>query len=153
MQMWIANSFVIGATTVLFLLWFRYMCSLLLAAQTSLDSSEAVARANSLAFAEVLRELNGEEAVAEDRLAALTVALDRDFEVVTYLLRHMGESPIVDSPTEAWMLKVDYKLQRFWFQHLLTVSPAMARHQVSQMALIICHFADLIGERRVPARI
>ncbi len=151
--MWLANSFVIGTTAVLFLLWFRYMCSLLLAAQTSLDTRESVARANSLVFADVIREINTGSAPSVDQLQLFTTGLARDFEVVTYLLRHLGESPLVDSPTEAWMLKIDYHIQRFWFRLLLPLSPAAASTRVNQMAIIICHFADLIGERRVPARV
>jgi hypothetical protein len=151
--MWIVNLLVLGAATVLFLLWFRYMCALLLAAQTSLDCTEAVARANSLAFVDVLREIGSDRGHSAEQLDALAAALERDFEVVAYLLRHMGESPLIEAPAEAWMLKVDFRIQRLWFQLLRRISTAGARGQVNQMAIIICHFADLIGERRIPAHI
>ncbi len=151
--MWIANSFVIGATTVLFLLWFRYLCSLMLAAQTSLDSGEAVARANSLVFADVLRQLNFDDGRSSEQLDRFVVALERDFEIVTYLLRHMGESPLIESPAEAWMIKVDYRIQAMLFKLFRPFSVDAAAARVNQMATIICHFADLIGERRIPVRI
>ena len=150
--MWIANSFVIGVTAALFLLWFRYMCSLLMAAPTSLDRSEEVARANSLSFAEVLRGLNSASA-SREQMDGYVVALDRDFEIVTYLLRHMGQSPLVESPSEAWMLKADYRIQHLWYCLARPVSSETAARQVTKMALIVCHFADLVGERSVPARI
>ena len=154
MQMWIANSFVIATTVVLFLLWFRYVCSLMLAAQTSLDRSEAVARANSLIFADVMRKLNSDDSCPNpEDVDGFAAALERDFEVVTYLLRHLGGSPLIDSPTEAWMLRVDYRIQRLWFRALRPISVAAGRSRVNQMAIIICHFADLIGARGVPARI
>ena len=149
--MWIANSFVIAVTAALFLLWFRYICSLLLAAQTSLDRSEDFARANSLAFAHVLQELQGKGEVSPDQLDRFTHALARDFEVVTYLLSHMGHSLLGHSPTEAWMLKADYRIQNWKYRLLGRFSRIIAQRQVSQMALIICHFADLVGERSVPA--
>lgn len=151
--MWIANFFLIGATTVLFLLWFRYLCWLLLAAQSSLDCGEAVARANSLVFPDVLRQLNLDEGRSSAQLDRFVVALERDFEIVTYLLRHMGESPLIESPTEAWMIKVDYRIQSMLFKLFRPFSVRAAVGRVNQMAMIICHFADLIGERRIPARI
>ena len=151
--MWIANSFVIGATTVLLLLWFRYLCSLLLAAQTSLDCGEMVARANSLVFADVLRQLRFDDGHSSAQLDRFVVALERDFEIVTYLLRHMGESPLIESPAEAWMIKVDYHIQAMLFKLFRPFSVSAAAARVNQMAMIICHFADLIGERRIPVRI
>lgn len=154
MQMWIANSFVIATSVVLFLLWFRYVCSLLLAAQTSLDCSDAVARANSLAFADILRQLNSVEVrVTAEEVDGFASSLQRDFEVVSYLLRHMGESPLIDSPAEALMLRVDYRIQSLCFRTVRLISAAAARNRVNQMASIICHFADLIGVRSVPARV
>ncbi|HEY3742698.1 MAG TPA: hypothetical protein VGL53_22785 [Bryobacteraceae bacterium] len=151
--MWIANSFVIGATAVLFLLWGRYVCSLMLAAQTPRDCSDAVARANSLEFASVLRGLDSEGTLSTAQLDAYAAALARDFEVVTYLMRHMGGSPGAESAVESWMLRVDYRVQALWYRVMRYMSEVWARRKVSQMALIICHFADLIGERSVPSRV
>jgi hypothetical protein len=151
--MWIANSFVIGTTAVLFLLWCRYVCSLMLAAQTSRDFSDAVARANSLEFPSVLRSIESDEVHSTAQLDAFVAALERDFEVVTYLVRHMGGSPGADSGVERWMLKVDYRVQALWYRVMRQMSEVWARRKVNQMALIICHFADLIGERGAPSRI
>jgi hypothetical protein len=142
--MWIANTFVICATLALFLLWFRYMCSLMLAAQTAHDSRDSVAAANSLAFPEVKRKLAGGGPL---ELGEAVKALDRDFEVLAYLLRHMGASPLSDSPAETWMLKVDYQVQRVAFLLARPVIESAARNRISQMATIVSHFADLIGER------
>jgi hypothetical protein len=151
--MWIANSFLIGATAVLFLLWCRYVCSLMLAAQTPRDFRDAVARANSLEFASVLRSLESDEVHSTEQLDAFVATLERDFEVVTYLVRHMGGTPGADSGVERWMLRVDYRVQALWYRVMRHMSEVWARRKVDQMALIICHFADLIGERGAPSRI
>ena len=145
--MWTAHSFVIATTAVLFILWSRYVCAALLAAQTPIDSRDEVARANSLRFAEVLRALEEDGPQTIGQLDEFADALGRDFEVVTYLIRHMGSSSISDTPIEAWMLRVDYRIQAAWFKVMRPISDVWARRKVNQMALIVCHFADLIGER------
>lgn len=51
------------------------------------------------------------------------------------------------------MMQVDYRFQHFQFRRFVGLPSAVARHQLSQMAMIVCHFAELIGERCVPARV
>lgn len=145
--MWIANSFVIGTTMVLLFLWFRYVCALLLAAQTSKDCSEAVARANSLAFDKVLRELQAEAPLSQDQMDALVDDLEKDFEVVCYLWCNMGQSRRTAPSGETWMLRTVFRLRTLRYRTVRKVLPKSARRQLNQMALIICYVADLIGER------
>jgi len=150
--MWIANSFVIGTTIVLFLLWFRYVCSLLLVARTSMDCSETVARANSLAFPDVLRKLKTDATMPQERMDALVTDLQKDFEVVSYLLRHMGQAQVAATSSETWILKMDYRIRNLRYRGVRRVSGNAARQQLNRMAGIICHFADLIGERSARSR-
>jgi hypothetical protein len=151
-MMWLANLFVIGTTMVLLFLWFRYVCALLLAAQTSLDCSEAVARANSLMFASVLRDLESNPNLTPAQMDALAAVLKRDFEVVCYLWRNLGQSRRTAPSGETWMLSFVYRARMLRYKVVRKVLHKSARRQLSQMALIVSHFADLIGERGLSAR-
>jgi len=149
---WIANVFVIGTTCVLAQLWFRYVCSLLIAAQTSMDCSESVARANALTCTDVLRRLKSGEALSIEQMDVLTKGLRKDFEVVCYLLSNLGQSRRTAPSGETWMLKLNYWGQVLRYHAIKKISARGARRRLNKMALIVCHFADLIGERSIPAR-
>ena len=146
--MLIANSLIAAVTLLLFVLWFRYMCSMLLAAQTSLDRSTEVAQSNALIFADVLRELFETTAVPAATLHLHELALHRDLEILTYLLRHMGQTTLGDSGIEVWLLTMDFHLQSMLYKML----PWHTQERVYKMATILCYFANTIGERTVPSR-
>jgi hypothetical protein len=151
--MLLANACTAAVTLLLFVLWFRYMCSLLLAAQTSLDRSDDVAQSNSLAFADVLRDLHEQQ--DQIPLAALDIheqALRRDLEILTYLLRHMGQRDLGDSAIEVWMLRTDFRIQAVFYSMYRRASLTRAREQVYRMAIILSHFANTVGERTAPVR-
>jgi hypothetical protein len=150
--MLVANALIAAITLLLFVLWFRYMCSMMLAAQTSLDRSIEVAQSNSLLFADVLRELFAAGPVSRETLDMQERALHRDLEILDYLLRHMGQTAIGDSSIEVWMLKSDFHIQSVCYRILRKHSPLRARGHVHQMAAILSHFANTVGERTAPAR-
>ena len=150
--MLLANALIAAVTLLLFTLWFRYMCSVLLGAQTSLDRGTEVAQSNSLLFADVLRELFEHDDISVETLDMQEQALHRDLEILAYLLRHMGQTELGASVMEVWMLKADFRVQSLTYKVLRSLSPERARDHVYKMATILCHFANTVAERTARSR-
>src|SRR5689334_11081081 len=81
----IATVIITTSSVALFAYWFRYTCLLILSAKTTRDYAASVASANQLAFLQVQSVLR--DRGAED-LDSLRDSLDRDYKVLTYLLKH-----------------------------------------------------------------
>lgn len=130
-------------SVLLFGYWFRYTCLLILSAKTARDYAGDVAAANQLGFLEVQSQLR-QGAVELD---ALHASLARDYDVVTYLLKHAAQSSNQESSLEARMLEMNYRLMGAWYQVSRRFSAAAARHALEEMSLVIGHFANVMGER------
>ena len=132
---------------MLFGYWFRYTCLLILSAKTARDFACEVASANQLGFLQVQSQLR------EDRadLGRLCDALDRDYAVLTKLLREAGAST-ADSPSiEKRMLAINYRLTRAWYRASSQFSPAAARRALEEMSMMVAHFANSMGEQAASA--
>jgi hypothetical protein len=132
-------------SAALFAYWFRYTCLLILSAKTTRDYAPSVAAANQLNFVQVqsaLRESSSD-------LEKLKDALDRDYEVLTYLLKNAANPSSGDTAIEDRMLEVDYRLMRFWYEISLQLSPRAARRALDEMSDVVAHFANAMGERAV----
>jgi hypothetical protein len=140
----IASVLIIAISTALFVYWFRYTCVLILNTRTSKDYTVEVASANQLSFLDVQTALHEESSSGLDRLQ---VALDRDYRVVNYLLRHTSELEFGGASLEQHMLRVDFWIMRTCFRVAHRVSEAAARAAVQEMSAIIAHFANAFGER------
>ncbi len=128
--------------------WFRYMCLLILSAKTTQDYAGQVATANQLSFLEVQSQLGAGAYTELDRLHA---ALDRDYALLTYLLKNAsgsagGESSR-ESSMEAHMLEMNYRLVSTWARLSRNFSPAASRRALEEMSLVVAHFANIMGER------
>ena len=131
-------------SALLFAYWFRYTCLLILSAKTARDYALEVVTANQLSFLEVQSQLRQDAAV---QLDALHAALARDYDVVTYLLKHAAHSSNEESSLEARMLQMNYRLMGAWYQVSRRFSPTFARQALEEMSAIIGHFANVMGER------
>ena len=131
------------SSLLLFGYWFRYTCMLLLSARTTRDYSAQVVADNQLSFLRVQSELREGAAVELDRLHD---ALERDYAVVTYLLKHMAHSS-EESPLEALMLAMNYRLMGAWFRVSRRFSLQASRRALEEMSMVVAHFANTMGER------
>jgi hypothetical protein len=130
-------------SALLFGYWFRYTCLLILSAKTARDYAHQVATANQLNFLEVQSRLR--QGVLE--LDPLHAALARDYDVVTYLLKNAAHSSSEESPLEARMLEMNYRLMSAWYQVSRRFSSSAARRALEEMSLVVGHFANVMGER------
>jgi len=138
-----ATVTITASSVLLFGYWFRYTCMLILSAKTTRDYAGEVAAANHLGFLDVQAELRQENAEL-DRLHA---ALNRDYAVVTYLLGHVSEKSTAVSPVELKMLEINYKLMSAWFSISKRFSESAAQRALEEMATVVAHFANTMGER------
>lgn len=139
----IATVVITASSVFLFGYWFRYTCLLILSARTSRDYAAEVAMANQLSFLEVqsmLRENNS-------NLEHLKAQLDRDYKVLTYLLKNAANPSRGGDAIENRMLEVDYRLMRIWYSLSRSFSPAAAMSALDEMSQVVAHFANAMGER------
>ena len=140
----VAATITITASSVLlFGYWFRYTCLLILSAKTTRDYAGEVAAANQLGFLQVQAELRGEGAEL-DRLHA---SLDRDYAIMTFLLRQVSEKHAGVSSVEVKMLQINYKLMSGWYSISKRFSSSAAQRALEEMATVVAHFANTMGER------
>ena len=144
-----ASIFFVGVSLILFAYWFRYTCLLILTSQPARDFAKGVAEANRLTFREVQESLGGQLSTAE--LDALRKKLDRDYALITCLLRHGAEFKVAGSAIEDRMLMVHYGLMRCWYGLTRRLSVARGRQALEEMAQIVNHFAGVMGERSASA--
>ena len=80
-------------------------------------------------------------------LEDLQASLDRDYAVVTYLLKNVSDSSAGASSVEVRMLAINYSLMGAWFSVSKRFSVTAAQHALEEMALVVSHFANTMGER------
>ena len=134
----LATSVITLSSALLFVYWFRYTCMLILSAKTTRDYAADVATANQLSFPQVQNRLR-EKTNAD--LGELVASLDRDYAVITYLLNNASKVSKGASTVETKMLAVNYRVMRTWF------SVSRSRRALEEMASVVAHFANAMGER------
>ena len=139
------NIALVAISVLLFCYWFRYVCLLILAAETPHDYSKEVADANQLAFPEVRAKLRSRD--AED-LCRLHKCLERDFAIVVYLLDHTPTTGI-DIGFDDAMLKVHFRAMSACFRLTNRNLRESAADALEEMSLVVAHLANHFGERCV----
>src|SRR5438552_17970357 len=109
--MWVHVLFM-AASLGLLGYWFRYTCLLILSVRSARDYAAGVARANALQFPEVQQKLAEERPGEAAYLDVLRRALDRDYILLTCLLRHGPEFRNVGQLIEHRMSKLDVQIMR-----------------------------------------
>lgn len=137
----VATAVITASSVLLFGYWFRYTCLLILSAKTTRDYAASVAAANQLGFLEVQAQLA--QNVPLDRLQ---VALDRDYNVLNYLLKNATSSS-GEEGIEMHMLRINYRLMHAWYSVSHKFSPAAASRAIEEMSQVVAHFANAMGER------
>jgi hypothetical protein len=140
----VATVVITVSSILLFAYWFRYTCLLILSAKTARDYTAAVAYSNKLGFPEVQAQLKQ----SGSDLERLRAALDNDYRVVRGLLKYTGQS---QSALETYMLVVNYRLMSSWYKVTRRFSGHAAARALSEMSLVVAHFANLMGEQSAAA--
>lgn len=135
---------IIVISTVLFVYWFRYTCVLILRTRNARDYARKLATINNLSFVETQQKLSS-AAENDASFDSLHQSLDRDYRVVTYLLRHAGTQR--GESIEEHMLRLDYNIMRLGYFLTKPFSRSSARHALIERASIISHLANTMGER------
>ena len=135
----------IFVSVVLFLYWFRYTCLLILSAKPARDYSAQVASANELRFLDVRDALAS--ASESCFLGTLQKDLERDYRLLTYLLRHGARFQALSQRLEQRMLMLYFQAMKLRCA-LSRVVPGFDRKKpLEEMANILGHFANQMGER------
>lgn len=142
----ITSGVLTGGSVLLLAYWFRYMCLLILNARSTRDYAGEVAMANQLSFFQVQSQVG--VSIELDRLQA---SLDRDYAVLTYLLKNAAHSGSEESSIEARMLRMNYRLVGAFARMSRPFSLAASRRAIAEMSLVLAHFADVMGERAASA--
>jgi hypothetical protein len=137
--------FVGTASVVLLVYWFRYTSLLILSTKTSQDFSFDIAHAHELQFPEVRASLS---ALPADRFSSLVSGIDHDYRLVSALLRNVEDG---GSFLEDVILRIDYAGLKVAFQLSKPFSETIARRALTEMADVVAHFANAVGERSMAA--
>ncbi len=135
------------SSVLLFGYWFRYTCMLILSAKTTRDFAAQVATANQLGFLDVQTQLRA----SAGNLDSLRDALDRDYAVLSNLLKQAGDSDVEGSSLENRMLALNYRVTRAWYNVSGSFSPSAARKALEEMSMVVAHFANSMGQQTAGA--
>ena len=145
----IASVLIIVLSVALFVYWFRYTCLLILSTKTARNYAGAVAEANRLSFPEVHSRLRAE---AGENLDALRDALEKDYRLLTHLIRSSGALEAGADDLEERLLMLDFTLMRGWYAVSRFLGIARA-HALREMCDIVTHFANSMGQRLAYRRV
>lgn len=134
----LVSAFFIGVSLVLLAYWFRYTCVLILSAKPARNFAAQIAAANQLSFPRVQNSLDLATGVPE--LDALCREIDRDYRVISCLMRHGAQFREVGQSFEDRMLMVDFAFLKRMFEL------RHSRDALREMAEIVQHFANQMGE-------
>jgi hypothetical protein len=145
-----ASLIIIGFSVLLFLYWFRYSCLLILSTRTTRDYTAEVADANQLELPRV--QANLQSLVPAEGLDGLCDSLDRDYRLITSLLRHAADFQLGGVSIEERMLMIDFHVMKAIYAAACRLSQfSYAQKALEEMADIVSHFANTMGERSAVA--
>ncbi len=133
----LASVLIIVFSVILFTYWFRYSCILLLRNSTAPATAPADPRFH---FAEVQEGLKNDLA-----LDPLHKSLQRDYQILSYLLQHAAGLELAS--VEDRILVLDYKVMQAWYRLTRGVAPAHARHALVEMSEVLGILVHRIGEQ------
>ena len=124
----LTSVFIIAISVVLLVYWLRYSCVLLL---RSAQERKATAPENErFALATVIERLK-----TENELDPLEAELERDYQVVSYLIAHAADLELAS--VENKVLVLDYKVMRAWSRATRSLAPAQSRRALIEMAAVL----------------
>ena len=136
----LASILIISFSTVLLVYWFRYCCAFLLRSSQDQLAAMPVVADERFGVAGVIDRLQTGE-----KLDLLHEALERDYRVFTYLVRHAAGLEL--SSLEDRLLLFDYKLMQLWYRVTVTAAPQKSRAALTQMATILNVLVRRMGQQ------
>src|SRR5882724_3608719 len=121
----IASILILMFSAVLVVYWFRYSCVLLL--RNAAERAQQPLTDERFSIKLVLERVR-----TEQHLDTLERALDRDYHMLTYLLKHAADLELAS--IENRLLILDYRLMRLWYRITLTIAPTQALKALAEMA-------------------
>ncbi len=140
-----ASVLIIIVSAALLVYWFRYTCLLILRMRGGKDYAAGFAAANDLSYNIVRRRAEGE--TSGRALARLEESLERDYRLLTYLLRATAGAQVAGLTVEQRMLMFDYRVMRLVSLVTRRLWPPKARAAVLEMTDVLRHLANDLGER------
>ena len=134
----IVSILIIVFSAGLLVYWFRYSCLLLL--RNSAVHTDAVVPDERFSIGKVLERVRTEE-----QLAPLERALDRDYHMLSYLLKHAADLELAS--IENRMLILDYKLMRLCYKLTRVIAPSLSRKALTEMAKVLGAVARQAGHQ------
>ncbi len=139
----ITSVFIIAISAILFAYWLRYSCVLLL--RSSQERSRATSQFDErFGITSVLERIR-----TESDLAPLEYALERDYQVVTYIIEHATDLELAS--IENKLLVLDYKMMRIWSRLTRTLAPQQSRKALSEMASVLQVLIGQMGDQNLQA--
>jgi hypothetical protein len=136
----VASLLIIGFSLLLLAYWFRYSCILLLRSHAERAASASAVPDTRFCFAEVQARLRTAEV-----LDPLHLSLQRDYEILIYLLQHAAGLSM--ESFEDRLLVLDYKVMQWWYRLTRIAAPQQARQALYEMASILNVLAQKMGEQ------
>lgn len=140
----ITSILIMAISMAAFAYWFRYTCVLILNTRTTRDYSAEVAAANRLSFAGVQNLLQSSQT---GDLDGMQRSLDRDFRLMSSLMRRAGAVNVGEIALEDILLRLDFQLMKLSYRVTRSFSEAKSRAALVEMSRIVEHFANAFGER------
>lgn len=133
-------------TAVVLTSLFRWCCLSILRSGAGRRHQRAVARAARLGFLEMPARLD----CSDPEIDQIFELLERDYAVVTYLLRHAPfQRPALADRWHLAVLNLDFRLLRVWCALARPLSSRVVRSALLEMNAVVGHFASLVGERNL----
>jgi hypothetical protein len=133
----LASVLIIVFSVVLFAYWFRYSCILLLRNSAAPATSPADPRFQFIQVREGLKN--------HLELDPLHKSLQRDYQILSYLLQHAAGLELASF--EDRILVLDYKVMQAWYRLTRTAAPARAHRALVEMSEVLGILAHRIGEQ------
>ncbi|MCI0403541.1 MAG: hypothetical protein L0212_08465 [Acidobacteria bacterium] len=143
---------VISAFMLVF--WLRSASRSILQERFEQNYSAEVAEANNLEFLAIRNALSDGAEETLDYANSL-VALERDYEALTYLLRNAATVNVGRYTHRERLLVLDFQLMRVWVRIKRTLGFSSWQSGLVEMATILEYFGNVVGQRLVtfPSRV
>jgi hypothetical protein len=126
----LASILIIAFSAVLFVYWFRYSCILLLRNAAEQAAQPATERDTRFGCGDVLERLK-----TDDALDPLHSSLNRDYQMLTYLVQHAAGLELASF--EDRLLVFDFKVMQVYYRAMRLMFPEQARKALTEMATVL----------------
>jgi hypothetical protein len=142
------NAIIVVFSLLMLGYWFRYACLLLLNTKLPKDHSNPVWAVHQLQVFEIQNRLASTANV--EQLDELKRLLDRDYQLIMYLIRHGANFKTTGHDLRQRILILNYQLLKLLYG-FSKLSDSPSRKHLQEMVNVIAYFATILGERSAVA--